>query len=42
LAFLYCFRVSARGGRGNFIEACGVIMFIFTGYLRYKTAGQAE
>jgi len=25
---------------GNFIQACGAIMFIFTGSLDYKTAGQ--
>ena len=33
-------RVSARGGGGNFIEARGAIMFIFTGILSIKTAGQ--
>jgi hypothetical protein len=34
------FRVSSRADRGNFIEPCGVIMFIFTSNLSIKTAGQ--
>jgi hypothetical protein len=33
-------RVSARGGQGNFIWACGAIMFIFTAFADTKTAGQ--
>ena len=30
----------ASSMRGNFIKPCGAIMFIFTGFYYYKTAGQ--